>query len=94
MPDSSLFLPVRFQDLLIGIHQRFQGVDFISCDSNGRKGFTRDGVTQCAAVEINKTQVQFFCMTRQKRTSSLLALPGPTWISPPGDRLSDLLRLN
>ncbi|GCL99967.1 hypothetical protein ExPCM15_02864 [Escherichia coli] len=55
-----------FQDLLIGIHQRFQGVDFISCDSNGRKGFTRDGVTQCAAVEINKTQVQFFCMTRQE----------------------------
>ncbi len=37
MPDSSLFLPVRFSGSPIGIHQRFQGVDFISCDSNGRK---------------------------------------------------------
>lgn len=66
MPDFSLSLPARFQDFLIGIHQRFQGVDFISCDSNGRKGFTRDGVTQCATVEIDKAQVQLFCMTRQE----------------------------
>ncbi len=94
MPDSSLFSASSFfQDLLIGIHQRFQGVDFISCDSNGRKGFTRDGVTQCAAVEINKTQVQFFCMTRRTH-QQFVGITEPTWISPPGDRLSDLLRLN
>ena len=57
--------------------EREDGVDFISCDSNGRKGFTRDGVTQCAAVEI-------FRMTRQEAHQQFVGITQPNVDFPAG----------
>ena len=62
----------------------FRASTLLSCDSNGREGFTRDGVTQCTAVEINKTQVQFYLHGPPGSAPAVCwHCPGPGGISPP-----------
>lgn len=64
-----------FKDLLVGIDQGRQGVRLVSGYRNGGEGFTRNGVTQGAAVEINQAQVQLGGVTGEEAGQQLVGIP-------------------
>jgi hypothetical protein len=63
-----------FQDVLIGGDQRFQRIDFIGRDGDGGESFTRNGVTQGAAVEIDQTQIQLLRMACEEARQQLVGV--------------------
>ncbi len=58
----------------VSIHQRFQRIGFIRGDGDSSVCFTRDGVAQRTAVEIDQTQIQLIGMTGKEARQQLVGV--------------------
>ncbi|SSN10316.1 Uncharacterised protein [Klebsiella pneumoniae] len=63
-----------FQQRLVSIHQRFQRIGFIRGDGDSSVSFTRDGVAQRAAVEIDQTQIQLIGVAGEEARQQLVGV--------------------